>query len=50
MSFVAKISVTHKLMKILKLSYSFLNNEKGIGFDFPKHYLIFMGPIFPLVV
>ena len=43
MPFIAKISVTHKLMKILKRRCNFLNNEKGVGFDFPKHHLIPMG-------
>ena len=42
-SFFAKISVTHKLITTLKCRCSFLNNEKGVGFDFPKHYLIPMG-------
>ena len=42
-SFFAKISVTHKLITTLKHRCSFLNNEKGVGFDFPKHYLIPMG-------
>ena len=34
-------------MKILKRRWSFLNNEKEVGFDFPKHHLISMGPNTP---
>ena len=47
MPFIAKISVTYKLMEILKHRCSFLNNESGVEFDFPKNHLIPMGPYAP---
>ena len=43
MPFVAKISVTHKLMKILKRSVAFLITRKGLSLIFLKHHLIPMG-------
>ena len=47
MSFVVSLNNTHKLLQILKSQGSFLNNEKGVWFDFLKHHLILMYPNIP---
>ena len=39
-SFIVRIRIKHKLVKILKRRGSFLNVEKGVWFDFLKPHLI----------
>ena len=47
MSFILKIGVNHMFLNILEVYGNFLDNEKNVGIDMSKHYLISMNSYIP---